>query len=84
MNKVGKIVANNAATGVLKNVTDDTIRKVVPTRAAMHQKAHDEIQNIPVIGDAIDVTQKASYLGRLKRMFKKKQMSNSNNFIAQP
>ena len=73
MGGVGKMVAGGAAAGVLESAADDALRKVVPTRAAVHQKVHDEVQGIPVVGDVVDAAQKASYLGHLGKLFGKKK-----------
>ena len=70
---VGKMVAGGAAIGVAESAADQALREVVPTRAAVHQKVHDEVQVIPVVGDAVDMAQKASYLGHLGKLFKKKK-----------
>ena len=73
MSGVGKMVAGGVAVGVAESVADDALRKVVPTRAAVHQKVHDGVQNIPVIGDMVDAAEKASHLGHLGKLFKKKK-----------
>ena len=38
------------AAGAFESVADDVIRKVVPTRAAVHQKAYDEVRKVPGVG----------------------------------
>lgn len=70
-----KTAAKGAAVGALESATDDVIRKVVPTRAAVHQKAYDEVRKVPGLGDAIDIGEKASYAGHLAKLFggKKKE-----------
>ena len=73
MGGVGKIVAKGAAAGALESAADQALRNVVPTRAAVHQKAYDEVRKVPGVGDAIDVAEKASYLGHLGKLFKKKK-----------
>lgn len=71
--EIGKMVAAGTAAGVAESAADDALRNVVPTRAAVHQKVHDEVQGIPVVGDAIDVAEKAGYVGHLAGLFKKKK-----------
>lgn len=68
-----KEIAGGVAAGALESVADDAVRKVVPTRAAVNQKVHDEVQKIPVVGDVIDTVQKAGYLGHLAKLFGKKK-----------
>lgn len=62
--------AKNAAEGALRSAIG---AKVPTTRAAMHQKAYDAARDIPVVGDAIDLGQKASYVKHLGGLFKKKK-----------
>lgn len=68
-----KNAVKGVAAGALKSAADDTLRKVVPTRAAVHQKVYDEARSIPGVGDAIDVAEKASYAGHLAKLFRKKK-----------
>ena len=68
-----KTAAKGAVSGAIESAADDALRKVVPTRAAVHQKAYDEVRKVPGVGDAIDVAEKASYLGHLGKLFKKKK-----------
>jgi len=70
---IGKMVAGGAVAGVAESALDQAIDEVVPTRAAVHQKIHDEVQGIPVIGDAVDVAEKAGYAAHLAKLFKKKK-----------
>lgn len=65
--------AKGAAVGALESAVDQAVNNVVPTRAAVHQKASDIARDIPVVGDAIDIGQKASYLGHLGKLFGKKK-----------
>lgn len=67
------MVAAGVATGTAENLLDRAARKVVPTRAAVHQKASDTLRSVPVVGDAIDIGQKASYASHLGKLFKKKK-----------
>ena len=41
--------------------------------AAVHQKAYDAVRDIPGLGDAIDIAEKASYAAHLGKLFKKKK-----------
>ncbi len=65
--------AKGAAVGALESAVDQAVNNVVPTRAAVHQKASDIARDIPVVGDAIDIGQKASYIGHLGKLFGKKK-----------
>ena len=70
---IGKTIAEGVAAGALESVADDAIRKVVPTRAAVHQKAYDEVRKVPGVGNAIDVAEKASYGAHLAKLFGRKK-----------
>ena len=70
---IKKKVAKEATTGALESAVDQAVNNVVPTRAAVHQKFSDIARNVPVLGDAIDIGQKASYLGHLGKLFGKKK-----------
>ena len=48
-------------------------RDIVPTRAAVHQKAYDEAREIPGVGDAINIAEKASYGAHLAKLFGRKK-----------
>ena len=65
--------AKGAAAGAIESAIDQAVNNVVPTRAAVHQKASDIARDIPVVGDAIDIGQKASYLGHLGKLFGKRK-----------
>ena len=73
MGEVGKMVVAGTAAGVAESAADDALRHVVPTRAAVHQRVHDEVQDIPVVGDAVDAAEKAGYVGHLAGLFRKKK-----------
>ena len=60
-----KSMASGAAEGVIRNA----VGGVVPTRASVNQKISDEVRGVPVLGDAIDIGQKASYAMHLGKMF---------------
>ena len=68
-----KNALKGAAAGAVKSVAEQVLRNVFPTRAAVHQKAYDEVRKIPGVGDAIDVAEKTSYLGHLGKLFKGKK-----------
>ncbi len=70
---VGKMVAGGVVAGIAESAAEQALRKVVPTRAAVNQKATDAVRSVPVIGDAIDVGQKASYVAHLGKLFRKKK-----------
>lgn len=74
MSGVGKMVAEGVAAGAVESAADDAIRKVVPTRAAVHQKAYDEARKIPGVGDAINIAEKASYGAHLAKLFGRKKI----------
>ena len=54
MGGVGKMIAGGVAAGALESVADQALRNVVSIRAVVHQKVHDGVQSIPVVGDAVD------------------------------
>ena len=70
--KIGKTIAGGVAAGVAESALDDATRRVVPTRAAVHQKATDALRDVPVVGDAMDISQKAGYAMHLGKLFRKK------------
>lgn len=70
---VTKTAVKSATTGVLESTVGQAVNNVVPTRAAVHQKFSDIARSVPVLGDAIDIGQKASYLGHLGKLFGKKK-----------
>ncbi len=70
---IGKMVAGGVAVGVAESAMDRAIGAVVPTRAAVHQKAYDEVRKVPGLGDAIDVSEKVGYAMHLSKLFKKKK-----------
>ena len=72
-----KTAAKGAAVGAIESAADQAINNVVPTRAAVHQKAADFARGIPVLGDAIDIGQKAGYIGHLGKLFGKKKNKKS-------
>ena len=72
-NNLGGEIAKGTAAGIAESIADQTINQVVPTKAAVHQKAYDAARDIPVLGDAIDLGQKASYASHLTKLFKKRK-----------
>lgn len=68
-----KNVIKGAAAGALQSTAEQALGNVVPTRAAIHQKAYDEVRKVPGLGNAIDAAEKASYVGHLAKLFKKKK-----------
>ena len=68
---VTKNAVKGAAVGAVQSVAEQALRNVVPTRAAVHQKAYDEVRKIPGVGDAIDISEKASYASHLVKLFKR-------------
>lgn len=68
-----KTVAKGAAVGAIESIADQAIDNIVPTKAAVHQKASDIARSVPVLGDAIDIGEKASYIGHLGKLFGKKK-----------
>lgn len=70
---VAKSVAGGIVSGVADRALNEVKNSVLPTRAAVHQKVSDAARSVPVLGDAIDAGQKASYLGHLAKVFKKKK-----------
>ena len=70
---ISKTIAGGVAAGALESAADDALRRVVPTRAAVHQKAYDEVRKVPGVGSAIDVAEKASYGAHLAKLFGRKK-----------
>ena len=65
-------VVKGAAVGAVESALDQAVDNVVPTRAAVHQKAYDEVRKVPGLGNAIDVVEKAGFVAHLGKLFKKK------------
>lgn len=70
MDSMAGQAAKNAAEGALRSAVG---ARIPTTEAAVHQKAYDAARDIPVVGDAIDLGQKASYIKHLGGLFKKKK-----------
>ena len=71
--EIGKMVAKGTATGVAESATDQAINQVVPTRAAVNQEPTDAVRKTPVIGDAMDIAEKAGYAAHLGKLFRRKK-----------
>lgn len=67
--QAAKQTAKSMASGVAQGIVRNAVGGVVPTRAAVHQKASDIARGVPVLGDAIDIGQKASYVAHLGKVF---------------
>ena len=67
--KVGKIVAENAASGVADSLTEQAKHAVMPTRASVNQKFSDMVRGVPILGDIVDANQKAGYIAHLGKLF---------------
>lgn len=70
-NELEKQVAGGMVAGAAESALNQAVHTVVPTRAAVHQKAYDEVRDIPVVGEAINIKEKASYLAHLGKVFGK-------------
>ena len=69
--EVAKTTAKGAVAGIAQSAAEQALRKIVPTRAAVNQKATDALRGVPVVGDVMDIGQKASYAGHLGKLFRK-------------
>ena len=49
------------------------IDNVVPTRAAVNQEVTDVVRKTPVLGDAMDIAEKAGYAAHFGKLFGKKK-----------
>jgi len=68
-----KNAVKGAAVGAVQSAAEQALRNVVPTRAAVHQKAYDAARDVPVLGDTIDIAKKASYSAHLAKLFGRKK-----------
>lgn len=68
-----KDTIKGVAGGMAESAVERAKSRVLPTRAAVHQKTYDVARDIPVVGDAIDVGQKASYIKHLGKLFRGKK-----------
>jgi hypothetical protein len=53
--------------GTAEGLANDAIHRVVPTRAAVHQKAYDAARDIPGVGEALSIKQHADFFGRFRK-----------------
>lgn len=65
--EIEKEIKQGVAAGVAESAADDVLRRVVPTRAAVHQKAYDAARDIPGVGDAMSVKQHLDFFGRFRK-----------------
>ena len=70
---IEKMVAGGTALGVAESALDQAVNNVVPTRAAVNQEVTDAVRKTPVIGDAMDIAEKAGYAAHLGKLFGKKR-----------
>ena len=70
---IAKMVAGGTAVGAAESALDQAIDNVVPTRAAVNQEVTDAVRKTPVLGDAMDIAQKAGYMAHLGKLFGKKR-----------
>ncbi len=70
---IAKMVAGGTALGVAESALDQAVNNVVPTRAAVNQEVTDAVRKTPVIGDAMDIAEKAGYVTHLGKLFGKKK-----------
>ena len=70
---IGGVAAGGVTEGVVESVVTQAKNAVLPTKAAIHQEAHDVLQKVPILGDAVDISQKAGYIAHLGKLFKKKK-----------
>lgn len=68
-----KNAAKGSAVGAMQSAAEQALKNAAPTRAAVPQKVYDEARKVPGLGSAINVAEKASYLGHLAKIFKKKK-----------
>lgn len=73
---IAKMVATGTAVGVAESALEQAIDNVVPTRAAVNQELTDTVRGAPVLGDIMDVSEKAGYAAHLGKLFGKKKKKN--------
>lgn len=71
--EISKMVATGTAVGVAESALEQAIDNVVPTRAAVNQEVTDAVRKTPVLGDVMDVAEKAGYVVHLGKLFGKKR-----------
>ena len=62
-------VAASMAGGIVEGMARNALGNVVPTRASARQAVDDTLRKTPVVGDAIDIGQKAGYVAHLGKLF---------------
>jgi hypothetical protein len=62
-------VAESMAGGVVEGMARNALGNVVPTRASARQAVDDTLRKTPVVGDVIDISQKAGYVAHLGKLF---------------
>lgn len=73
-NEIGKMMAGGAVFGAAVSALDQIIDdNIVPTRAAVNQELTDTVRGAPVLGDIMDVSEKAGYAAHLGKLFGKKK-----------
>ena len=70
---VSKEVTGGVAAGVAESAVEEAVRNVAPTRAAVNQTVSDEVRKVPILGDAIDIVQKAGFAAHLGKVFGRKK-----------
>lgn len=62
-------VAESMTGGVVEGMARNALGNVVPTRASARQAVDDTLRKTPVVGDVIDISQKAGYVAHLGKLF---------------
>ena len=70
---IAKMVAGGTALGVAESALDQVVNNVVPTRAAVNQEVTDAVRKTPVLGDVMNVAEKAGYVAHLGKLFGRKR-----------
>lgn len=70
-------VAKSMATGAVEGLARNALGGIVPTRASVNQAATDAARRVPVLGDAIDISQKAGYVAHLGGLFKSRKKKDN-------
>ena len=72
---VGQAIVGGIVGWAASRVTDGAVRKVVPTRASIHQAKYDMARKIPGVGDALHLknqVETVKHFGKLFGLGKKK------------
>ena len=80
--EAGRAMAGGIMGGIAESAAERAIGTVKPTRASINQHARDAVMGVPVLGDAIDIGQKASYAAHLGKVFglgKRKKIKKMNS-----